>query len=142
MVFVGGIIYCWIQSFISYKMKTCGLITNTLFALRLLTVIAMSGFFISCVIATSYASDDGIRYHINSTTIGHRWDPKDKAYIYHVVGDVSEWLVALCLLGFMFTFFGEFRFVKMKIIVSRRLQNPAPLVTGMGSDDPLYSLYV
>lgn len=142
MVFVGGIIYCWIQSFISYKMKTCGLITNTLFTLRLLIVIATSIFFISCATATSYASKDWIRYHMNSTTIQHRWDPKGKTYIHHVVGDVSEWLMALSLLGFMFTFFGEFRFVKMKIVVSRRLQNPAPLATGMGSDDALYSLYV
>lgn len=142
MVFGGGILYCWVQSFISYKMKTCGLITNTLFTIRLLIVIAMSIFFISCVTATSFASKDWIRYHRNSSTISHRWDPKDKAYVHHVVGDVSEWLMALSLLGFMFTFFGEFRFVKMKIVVSRRLQNPAPLATGMGSDDALYSLYV
>lgn len=142
MVFGGGILYCWVQSFISYKMKTCGLITNTLFTIRLLIIIAMSIFFISCVTATSFASKDWIRYHRNSSTISHRWDPKGKAYVHHVIGDVSEWLMALSLLGFMFTFFGEFRFVKMKIVVSRRLQNPAPLATGMGSDDALYSLYV
>ena len=106
-------------------------------------VIAMSIFFISCVIATSF-SKDLIRYHVNSSTIPHRWDTSkgNTQYINHVVGDVSEWLTALSLLGFMFTFFGEFRFVKMKIVVSRRLQNPAPLATGMGSDDALYSLYV
>lgn len=147
LVFVGGIFYCWVQTLISYKMKTCGLITNTLFGLRLLMAIAVSIFFISCVIATSYASNiskDWIRYHVNSTTIAPRWDPKDKTYIHHVVGDVSEWLMALTLLGFMFTFFGEFRFVKMKIVVSRRSQHPVPLATGMGSsDDGLYnSLYV
>jgi len=142
MVFGGGILYCWVQSFISYKMKTCGLITNTLFSIRLLIVIAMSTFFISCVTATSFASHDWVRYHRNSSTISPRWDPKGKAYPDHVIGDVSEWLMALTLLGFMFTFFGEFRFVKMKIVVSRRLQNPAPLATGMGSDDALYSLYV
>ena len=141
MVFGGGILYCWLQSFISYKMKTCGLITNTLFTIRLLIVIAMSIFFISCVTATSLASKDWIRYHRNST-ISHRWDHKGNAYVHHVIGDVSEWLMALSLLGFMFTFFGEFRFVKMKIVVSRRLQNPAPLATGMSSDDALYSLYV
>lgn len=142
MVFGGGILYCWVQSFISYKMKSCGLITSTLFTIRLLIVFALSIFFISCVTATSFVSKDWIRYHRNSSAITHRWDPKSKAYIHHVVGDVSEWLMALSLLAFMFTFFGEFRFVKMKIVVSRRLQNPAPLATGMGSDDALYSLYV
>ena len=51
--------------------------------------------------------------------------------------------MALTLLGFVLTFFGEFRFVKMKIVVSRRTQHPVPLATGMGSDDGLYtSLYV
>ena len=142
MVFLGGIIYCWIQSYISYKMKTCGLITNSLFVLRLLIVISMSLFFISCAIATSYASKDWIRYHANGSRIPQRWDPKGEAYVHHVVGDVSEWLMALSLLGFMFTFFGELRFVKMKIVVSRLTHNPAPLATGMDSDDTLNSLYV
>lgn len=142
MVFGGGIFYCWVQSFIFYKMKTCGLITSTLLTIRLLIVIAMSIFFISCVTATSFASKDWIRYHRNSSTISHRWDHTGKAYYDHIIGDVSEWLMALSLLGFMFTFFGEFRFVKMKIVVSRRLQNPAPLTTGMSSDDALYSFYV
>ena len=142
LVFVGGILYCWVQSFISYKMKTCGLITNTLFILRVFIAIAVLIFFITCVTATLYASKNGVRYHLNSSAIVHRWDPKDKNYIHHVIGDVSEWLTALTLLGFMFTYFGEFRFIKMKIVVSRRTHNPVPLATGMSSEDSLYSLYV
>ena len=143
MVFLCGIVYSWIQSFISYKMKSCGLITSTLLVLRLIVTIGATVFFIACAAATSYASKDWVRYHANGNTYPHRWDPTDKNYIHHVVGDVSEWLMALMLLGFMASFFGEFRFVKMKIVVSRCTQQSLPLATGMGSDDPLYtSLYV
>jgi len=143
MVFLFGILYCWVQSFISYKMKSCGLITNTLLFLRLTLTIIVSIFFISCATATSFVFKDWIHHRVNGTNIPHRWDHKDKNYVQHIVGDVSEWLMALTLLGFFFTFFGEFRFVKMKIVVSRRTQNPVPLATGTGSDDGLYtSLYV
>lgn len=143
MVFLCGIFYCWLQSFISYKMKSCGLITSTLLTLRFIMAILMSVFFISCVTATSYASKDWFHYHTHHSHISHKWNPKDKNYVDHVVGDVSEWLMALLLLGFMATFFGEFRFVKMKIVVSRCTQYPVPLATGSGSDDGLYSsLYV
>ncbi|CAH3039371.1 unnamed protein product [Porites lobata] len=143
MVFLCGIVYSWVQSFISYKMKSCGLITSTLLVLRLLLTIGATVFFIACAAATSYASKDWVRYHASGNTYPQRWDPNDKNYIHHVVGDVSEWLTALMLLGFMASFFGEFRFVKMKIVVSRRTQQSVPLATGMGSDDPLYtSLYV
>ena len=124
-------------------MKSCGLITTTLVTLRLIISVAVTIFFISCVTATSFVSKDWVRYHANGTALSQRWNSKDKNYIYHVVGDVSEWLMAVMLLGFMFTFYGEFKFVKMKIVVSRRTQHPVPLATGLGSDDGLYtSLYV
>ena len=143
MVFLCGIFYCWVQSSISYKMKSCGLITTTLLTLRLIISIAATIFFISCITATYLVSKDWVRYHANGTALSQRWNSKEKNYIYHVVGDVSEWLLAVMLLGFMFTFFGEFKFVKMKIVVSRRTQHPVPLATGLGSDDGLYtSLYV
>lgn len=143
MVFLCGILYCWVQSIISYKMKSCGLITTNLLTLRLVLTIAVSIFFISCVTSTWHVSKDWIRFHGNNSTFPRRWDPKQPNYINHVVGDVSEWLMALTLLGFMSTFFGEFRFVKMKIVVSRRTHYPVPLATGMGSDDPLGTpLYV
>lgn len=147
MVFLGGILYCWIQSFISYKMKSCGLITPMLLMLRVILAILMSIFFISCVTALFYANAGRywLTYYQHPTHDHHRhkWSPKDKHYLYHVVGDVSEWLMALTLLGFMATFFGEFRFVKMKIMVSRCTQNPVPLGSNSGSDEGLYSsLYV
>lgn len=147
MVFIGGILYCWIQSFISYKMKSCGLITPMLLMLRVILAILMSIFFISCVTALFYANAGQNWFtcyqHPTHDHHWHKWSRKDKHYLYHVVGDVSEWLMALTLLGFMATFFGEFRFVKMKIMVSRCTQNPVPLVGNSGSDEGLYSsLYV
>ncbi|XP_074621927.1 DNA damage-regulated autophagy modulator protein 2-like [Acropora palmata] len=147
MVFIGGILYCWIQSFISYKMKSCGLITPMLLMLRVILATLMSIFFISCVTALFYANagKEWFIYHQLPTHGPHRhkWSTKDKHYLDHVIGDVSEWLMALTLLGFMATFFGEFRFVKMKIMVSRCTQTPVPLVGNSGSDEGLYSsLYV
>ena len=143
MVFISGILYCWIQSFISYKMKLCGLITPKLLTLRVILAILMSIFFISCLTALFYASQDWFHYHIRSFPHRHKWNPNNRHYVDHVVGDVSEWLMSLTLLSFMATFFGEFRFVKMKIVVSRCTQNPIPLVGNLGSDDALHSaLYV
>ena len=145
MVFIGGILYCWIQSFVSYKMKSCGLITPMLLMLRVILAILMSIFFISCVTALLYAGEHWFVYYQHTHRISqqHKWNPNDEHYLDHVVGDVSEWLMALTLLGFMATFFGEFRFVKMKIMVSRCTQNPVPLVGNSGSDEGLYSsLYV
>ena len=143
LIFVGGILYCWVQSFISYKMSACGVITHSLFILRMAIAIAVTIFFAICVTATSYAGVKGVRYNLDPYKKMPRWTTADRNYIYHVIGDVSEWLTALTLLGYLFTYFGEFRFVKMKIVVSRQTQHPVPLATGMGSDDSLHaSLYV
>lgn len=143
LIFVGGILYCWVQSFISYKMSLCGLITRSLFILRVAIAFAATIFFATCATATSYASVNGVRYHLASDEPRLRWNPTEKHYVYHVIGDVSEWLMALTLLSFLFTYFGEFRFIKMKIVVSRRTQHPVPLATGMGSNDSINaSLYV
>lgn len=102
-------------------MKICGLIISIFFIIWFFIVIVMLIFFIFCVIVILFVSKDWICYYRNSSIISYWWDYMGKVYYDYIIGDVFEWLMVLFLLGFMFIFFGEFRFVKMKIVVFRRL---------------------
>ena len=133
VVFTCGILYCWVQSFISYKMNLCGLINATLFTVRLILAITLSVCFVGSLTATSIARE---KWHLKPN-VTHWWNPKDKDYIPHVVGNISEWLTALFLLGYILTFCGEFKSVRMKIVVSRNFQHPMPLMTSMESEQSL-----
>lgn len=100
-------------------MNVCGVIIYSFFILRVVIVIVVIIFFVICVIVISYVGVKGVRYNLDFYKKMLRWIIVDKNYIYYVIGDVFEWFIVLIFLGYLFIYFGEFRFVKMKIVVLR-----------------------
>lgn len=134
--FTCGILYCWIQTLITFKMKNSGLNTESLFSTRLALAILMTLFFAACLSAQSLAGGSKLTGHDKQNrTQSARWSKDDKGYIPHIVSDVSEWLMALSMLWFIATFYGELKAVRMRIVVSRNPQRPVPLA--ISDDDTL-----
>ncbi|KAK3737379.1 hypothetical protein QZH41_011517 [Actinostola sp. cb2023] len=125
MVLFCGIIYCWIQTIISYKMKLCGVNSACLFNTRATFTIAVSVFGVACVVFKGIAEKSWIKVAHNKTT--GDWNPHDAGFVPHVIGNATEWLTAIMMLIFILTFLGEFKSIKMKLVVSRYNALPVPL---------------
>lgn len=128
MVFFFGLVYCWIQTVICYKMKVCGVNSSCLFNTRAAFTIAATVFFIVCLTGAGYAQYvQENRQHSGNDTVVVDWKPGVEGFVPFTVGVTAEWLSALCILFFIVTFYGEFKSMKMKLVVSRRNASPIPL---------------
>ncbi|EDO35305.1 predicted protein, partial [Nematostella vectensis] len=105
LVFGLGILYCWIQSVISYKMKNQGMST----ALTAFTRFALS-----------FAST--IFFLISNTTITpttplDSWTSDQSGYDSHLASTFSEWLMGFSFLLFFMTYYREFKKITIAIKV-------------------------
>ncbi|EDO41792.1 predicted protein [Nematostella vectensis] len=126
MVFLCSVFYCWIQTLITYKMMNCGLNSAGLFVIRSALSGASTVFFILTLVGRGYAQSKWQSGHPNSD-LRPTWKPGETGYKSHIMSDAAEWLMAITILVFITTFFGEFRSIKMKLMVSRRSESPVPL---------------
>ncbi|XP_025085167.1 DNA damage-regulated autophagy modulator protein 2-like [Pomacea canaliculata] len=118
--FIGGVVYCFLQTAMSYHMYPD---YNGLLICRVRLFVCMLAFgslistIASAAVAlTQYKVKD--RFH---------WNPDEPGYSAHVVSTVSEWLTALTFLGYFFTFVQEFRKFDLEI-------NTRPLVRHLDED--------
>ena len=118
-------------------MKNCGLNTGVLFAVRLVFSILMASFCVIFFATMSAAEKNPFKKpaNQNNTSPTHWPNRNNKDYVTHVTSDVSEWLMVLCLLVFLATFVGEFKSVRMRIVVSRNTERTVPLA--ISADDSL-----
>ncbi|XP_077994804.1 DNA damage-regulated autophagy modulator protein 2-like isoform X2 [Glandiceps talaboti] len=107
MCFGSGIIYCFLQSWISYQMMP---FYATLLACRvriILSVTAAAGLILTSVFAALASA----RWTGSDAT---QWKPEEGGYAEHIVSTVSEWVLAISFLSFFFTFIREFQKVTME----------------------------
>lgn len=102
-----GLIYCILQTKLSYSMHT--IVKSGLFLARCrlaLTIILALTF-----IASSIFGPISIRhFHGTDTT---NWKPDDGGYLFHVISSVCEWISALAIDFFLLSFAHEFKFMSI-----------------------------
>lgn len=133
MVLTIGVLYCILQTIISFHMKRCGMNTKFLFSVRLF--ISAVGFILLVVhfvlrkIANDEWNKESRKNHTHSKDF---WKPKDVGYWQHATSSLSEWLLMILFMVFLATFFGEFRTLRIRLSLLRYNDNPVPLTI---SDD-------
>lgn len=115
MLFVLGIIYCYMQSYISYKsiVRTSALKTT----FRLIISMTATLFFIFTVIfgyIASSKSGHGIKDKLH-------WSADEPGFYAHVISAFSEWIMAACLIIFFQTFYSDFKNIKSKFEVKSKV---------------------
>ena len=125
IVFFGGVAFCWVQLLLSYIVLKHKFISYTTFVLRF-TFALFSLFFLTSM--TILESDASREWNKNPPDHGEEmWDPKDPGYLFHLLSNISEWLMVLSMVGYFITFASEFNRIKMDFNVTRRYVNISPL---------------
>lgn len=105
--FSSGLLYCILQTWMSYKMHPL-VNTRAVAHYRLvLTCIMFCSFVIALVLGPIAIS----RFHGPDRS---RWRPEDGGYFLHMIAAINEWITAFCLNFFLLSYTGEM----LKISVS------------------------
>lgn len=128
MVFGLGMVYCWMQCVISYKMRHMGMSSSLSCHTRFILSMAVTLFFITTFVAASVATEeltkskDSTRGNSTTTAVTptssmyeHRWKKSDPGYDAHLTSTFSEWFMAICFLLYFLTYFREFQKIQMRI---------------------------
>lgn len=125
MVLFCGVAFCWIQTIISYKMKLCGINSSSLYGTRAVCAFLVSLSAVVCIVCKGVADDQWNNVAHNKTT--EYWTPQDVGFVPHVISNFTQWIIIIILLVFVLTFLGEFKSMKVKLVVSRYNPLPVPL---------------
>lgn len=102
-----GLIYCIIQTKLSYNMYPIVKSGLILARCRLALTILLAVTFIT----SSVFGPISIKYfHGTDTT---NWKPSDGGYLYHVISSICEWISALSIDFFILSFAHEFKFMSI-----------------------------
>ncbi|KXJ11726.1 DNA damage-regulated autophagy modulator protein 1 [Exaiptasia diaphana] len=125
MVFGLGILYCWLQSYISHKMRSLGMSsTLTTVTRSILSLLATIFFLITSIagpISMSQRADSksgGNSSTVQPPTSASHWNESLKGYDNHLASTFCEWLMAISFLLFFLTYFREFQKISVSIKVS------------------------
>lgn len=112
-LFVGGAIYCWIQSIMTYHLFKIELNSLYLLIIRLvcssLLAIGVGVFFIAEVFAYNEFVESGTTHTVS------QWQPEDGGYSLHVLSNMAEWLSVWCFGIFVLTYCKEFQKISIGI---------------------------
>lgn len=112
-VFGGGVVYCFTQSFLTYKMFERGMNTQCLLTVRIVIALLALGFFISNQVCSHYAWKE----KNNNTAIANctvpKWRPECPGFAFNVATNASEWAMALTLFSYFLTYYHEFNNLRM-----------------------------
>lgn len=110
MSFGFGSVYCWLQSWLSFRMVP--LVNTIRMALirTLLSVIITISFLITCVMGQISIH----HFHGRDPT---NWQPEDGGYPTHVISTISEWIAAMALDFFILTYTREFQVNSIIIVI-------------------------
>lgn len=130
LTFVGGLLYCLLQTCMSYHMCPD---YNGQYICRVRLAVCLVSFM--CLVTTVVSAAVALVLWSGYKAEGKdkfKWRPDQPGYIPHVISTVGEWMTALTFLGFFFTYVREFD--KFSLGVNMR-----PLVRHL-DDEPLESL--
>merc|ERR1712226_185179 len=116
MLFICGIIYCYLQSYLSYINiggSSTNLKTIIRFVIAMIATLALIFTIVFGYISTS-------RSHLSMKEKLH-WNTDEPGYYSHLVSAFSEWIMASCLFAFVLTFYHEFKNMESKFEVKRKL---------------------
>ena len=111
LLFVGGVIYCYLQSYLSYiciGRSTTNLETVVRFVISMVATLSL----IFTVVFGSIATNQSKRSTVKDKL---HWNSDEPGYYAHLVSSFSEWITAACITTFFFTFYYEFKNVKSSI---------------------------
>ena len=104
LAFGFGAIYCWIQTFLSFKIYP---MVNSLLTARIRLILSMimtMTFCTSCICGPM-----AMRYfHGKDPT---NWKPDDGGFQLHLVSTICEWISAMCLNFFILTYVRELQVI-------------------------------
>eukprot|EP00794_Sanderia_malayensis_P011254 gene11254-12434_t len=111
IVFCCGLLYCAMQSLISFKMKQSGLNTHRMCLVRTFITLSILTNFALFVIFSRWSNE---QYDVgHGHTMKLRWLPEQEGYVQHVVSSIAEWLMCLSMVGYSLTFVREFNFIRI-----------------------------
>lgn len=114
LVFGFGVLYTFVQTYLTFNMMACGMNSKKVFIVRLTLSILSLVFFVSLQILQKSAGE--ARNKNPPTDPGHdipHWYPEDAGFVYNVLANISEWSMAFSFFFYFLTFVGEFNKVKM-----------------------------
>ena len=133
VAFGGGIIYAWIQTYLSYKIKSVETSSGCLCLYRLTLSILSTVIVIVCLITRYVANKQWYRDPPPHSM--RYWQPGDKGYIPHVIGSSTEWLTFALLMLYFASFYGEFHQIILILKVKKRDLLAFPLAFESGGDE-------
>ena len=134
--FTGGILYMWLNTYLSFKMVNCGINSKQLCSIR---------FMVSLICMLSFGICIGSRYVAANQWKGgqhkhskEQWTPTDNGYQMHLISSITEWITALMILTYFLTFHREFEQISFEFRVKRRANAALPFeVSGEDRIAPL-----
>lgn len=130
LTFIGGLIYCFLQTSMSYHMYPDynGLrVCRVRLAITIVSLIAL----ITTIISAGVALKDWANYGWRDKD-KFKWRPDQPGYNAHIVSTVGEWVTALTFLGFFFTYVGELHKFDLEV-------NTRPLVRHL-DEEPIQGI--
>lgn len=117
-VFGFGVLYCFVQTYMTLKMLACGMNSKKLFLTRFLIAFLSLTFFVGNQVFGNLAGQARDRDPPTDPSHDHaHWYPEDSGFMYNVLGNAFEWLMALSFFLYFLTFIGEFNGVRMSFSI-------------------------
>ncbi|XP_070553077.1 DNA damage-regulated autophagy modulator protein 2-like isoform X1 [Ptychodera flava] len=120
LCFGPGVVYCYMQTWLSYKMAP---FHATIFACRariLLCFFATLGF----VFTSVFAALANTKWHGDDQT---KWKPEDGGFTEHIFSTAFEWVLAISFLSYFFTFVREFQKITMETTLRMYTEELEPI---------------
>lgn len=118
--FVSALIYCWLQSLMSYKLRDHGVINSTAVchSRAMLSAIMTFAFIIFFIFQTIAHIEWDYRRPDSPYLAKLKWGPEDPGYICHVTSNIAEWTMTGAFFLFVTTFLSEFRQIRITSDIS------------------------
>ena len=108
MVFISGIVYCWLQSYLSYL--TIGGRTLKAITRVILSIVAV--LCITLFIVFAKISRNPTRLH---------WKSHEVGYSAFLVSTFCEWILVVCFVLFFATFYSEFKNTQLQVLMNNNV---------------------
>ena len=139
-VFGGGVIYCWMQTYITYCMLKLALNTRRVFWVRaMLTALGTISIVLFMVLFYFANKDFQNRPEAEKKVSLTKWEPTDPGFKMHVISSLSEWILASSLFLYFLSFTKEFNKMKVGLRVRRQINQSSPFLDSAISQDSIYA---
>merc|ERR1712141_842077 len=114
MTFGFGVVYCWIHAYLTYQSRSNGLNSNATLHARIMIAFFVTLFFTMVFVGSSIANSKWSNARPTDVSKMH-WDDSEPGFGWHLISTFSEWLMAFCFIIYFFTFYNEFRKIRLKV---------------------------